>query len=99
MFSPQLEHALALINYERGDTRGKPTPVHKRTEHAGRIAGVMALDTAQTVYSELLALRGGWLFKDEADLLQGLAERLGQPVGWRHWDGHDQIEEGRWTQE
>lgn len=97
MFSPQLEKALNLINYERGDPRGPTTPPQKRTAYAERVAGVMVPETAQTVYSELLTLRSGWLFSDEADLLAALAVRLDRPLGWRHWDGNDQIKEGRYN--
>lgn len=96
MFSPALEKALDLINHERGDPRGPATPPTKRTEYAERVAGVMVPETAQSVYSELLGLRGGNLFKDEADLLAALAVRLARPVGWRHYDCvTDVIKEGR----
>lgn len=96
MFSPALEKALLLINHERGDPRGPATQPQKRTEYAQRVAGVMVPETAQGVYSELLALRGGWLFKDEADLLDALAVRLARPVDWRHYDCvTDRVEEGR----
>ena len=94
MFSPQLEKALLLINYERGDAKGKATPVHKRTAYAKSVAGVMLPETAHAVYSELLLLRGGWLFKDEVDLQAALAERLDKPLTWRHFNGYE-VKEGR----
>lgn len=96
MFSPVLEKALLLINFERGDPHKAPTPPQKRTEYAARVAGVMVPETAQAVYSELLVLRGGHLFKDEADLLQALAVRLEKRLAWRHYDCKlDVIKEGR----
>jgi hypothetical protein len=95
MFSPALDKALNLINFERGDPRGPATPPQKRTEYAARVAGVMVPETARSVYSELLALRSGHLFKDEADLLDALAVRLEKPVDWRHSPDFYEVKEGR----
>jgi hypothetical protein len=95
MFSAQLEKALNLINYERGDQKGKASPPGTRTEYAKRVAGVMLPETAETVFAELLALRGGWLFKDEADLQEALAARFDKPLMWRHWHDKTGVKEGR----
>ena len=95
MFSTELEKALLLINYERGDPKGKATPPGKRSEYAKRVAGVMLPETAASVFTELCTLRIGWLFKDEADLQAALAERLGKPLAWRNWHDKTGVREGR----
>lgn len=79
--SDSLGKALTLINYF--DRLGRtPRPAEGRRDRAEKIAGVMLQETAEAVFAELLARPV--LFVDEANLLESLAERLEQPVRWRH---------------
>ena len=79
--SPELEKALRLINYVTGN---RPRPPQLRRSQAQFVGGKQVTDeTARKLYAELLTLRGGVLFKDEADLLEAIAQRLGEPLRWR----------------
>lgn len=88
--TPSLTRALTLI------AKRKPA---ERAEWARKVStDILTDETANDLYGELLALRGGVLFKDEADLLDGIATRLDRPVTWRsgRLDG-EPFKEGRYA--
>lgn len=88
--SYKLIKALNIINYSDKACR-IPRPPEGRRGKAQKVAyELLKEDTAEELYTELLTFRNGYLFKDEADLLEFVAERLGKPLQWRNkvlWDG------------
>lgn len=79
--SPALAKALGIINYTDALQRQR-RPVGSRRNKAEKVAGIMLEATANAVYLELLQRPVLW--KDESDLLESLASRLGKPVDFYH---------------